>query len=207
MNSTLPVPELVSAYQAIIDYLKSNTQNKSALDNFEGSATRCAKALVENFHSDDYISKELKKILSSTFPCDKGSESTLIVQGPISINSMCPHHLYPVRYQAFIGYVPGNNVLGLSKLSRIAKILGGRPVLHEQLVNDIALVLCGNHNTFPSIDTKGSAVQLVGQHLCIACRGVKEDSLTSISSFHGIVDRKSFRDEIETIKNSRVFGN
>lgn len=118
----------------------------------------------------------------------------MITQGPITVNSHCPHHLYPVRYEAYVSYLPKDGVvLGLSKLARICKLLGDRPVLHEQLANDIANVLCDlpeyqstrDHFPFPSLRSHGSAVLLVGTHMCMACRGVKEDAKTAVTELRG----------------------
>ena len=182
-------PHLVDAYRVILDHLRANTQDPQLLANFEGSEHRCAKALVETCHSDSDISQALTDIVGRVFPVHRGHTKSggMITQGPITVNSHCPHHLYPVRYQAFVSYLPEDGrVLGLSKLARVCKLLGNRPVLHEQLANDIANVLCSSEDsTFPSLPSRGSAVLLVGTHMCMACRGVKEDAKTAVTELRG----------------------
>lgn len=176
---------LLDAFKTIVGYLRSNTKDAALLENFEGTEARCVKALLETCTSDSHISSELHKIVSRIFPVHRGASGHsggMITQGPITVNSCCPHHLYPVRYNAFVSYLPKDGqVLGLSKLARICKILGARPVLHEQLANDIADVLCkSDSGAFPAIETNGSAVMLVGIHMCMSCRGVREDAKTSV---------------------------
>jgi GTP cyclohydrolase I len=111
----------------------------------------------------------------------------MITQGPIVVNSHCPHHLYSVKYVCFVSYLPkGGNVLGLSKLARICEILANRPVLQEQLAHDIANVLYKNKaSRFSSIDSMGSAVMLVGTHLCMSCRGVRSMARTTVTEIRG----------------------
>lgn len=182
--------KLLEAYTVIVDHLRSNTKDAALLSNFEGTEARCVKALLETCRSDENIALALSDILNKSFNVDRGDTDTnggMITQGPIAINSFCPHHLYPVRYSAYVSYLPKDNkVVGLSKLARICKVLGERPVLHEQLANDICNVLCGNSSgTFPSIDSNGSAVMLVGVHTCMAFRGVHEDARTSVVELRG----------------------
>ena len=90
-------------------------------------------------------------------------------------------------------------MLGLSKLARIAKILGKRPVLQEQLAADIADVLCAPMKDpgsmdgslkrlpfrFPALESDGSAVLLVGVHNCMCHRGVEENAKTMVCELRG----------------------
>jgi GTP cyclohydrolase I len=183
--------DLHIAYSTIIQYLRQNTVDKELLANFEGTEARCVKALLETCKADSDIAEDLKHILSRIFPVHRDGRQYggMITQGPITVNSHCPHHLYPVRYSAYVSYLPDDGqVLGLSKLARICKLLGGRPVLHEQLANDIADTLCAStlkEHAFPALPSKGSAVMLVGTHMCMSCRGVKEDAKTAVIELRG----------------------
>lgn len=211
-HSHLPV-DLIQAYEVIVGYLKGNTKDQALLSNFEGTEARCVKALLETCQSDAAISESLEKIISRIFPVHReGSQSGgMITQGPITVNSCCPHHLYPVRYAAYVSYLPKDGqVLGLSKLARICKLLGERPVLHEQLANDIADVLCKSQSSqFPSLDSRGSAVMLVGTHMCMSCRGVKEDARTSVielrSGFWDTNMEDKFYQSVNSIKTGNTF--
>lgn len=208
---------LMEAYKVILDYCRGNTSDPYLLDNFKGSEDRCVRALLETCKSEDEIIEKINHIISKSFPVNRDSivecKGGLITQGPITIDSSCPHHLYPVRYSAFVSYIPdGDTVLGLSKLARICKIMGRRPVLHEQLASDIADVLCWSETSrFPGIKSYGSAVMLVGVHSCEFARGVHEDALTSVVELRGgywdpDMEEKFYR-AVESIKSCRPFAN
>jgi GTP cyclohydrolase I len=79
---------------------------------------------------------------------------------------VCPHHLLPVVYRISLAYIPTRKVLGLSKLSRLARLLARGPRLQEDLTHDLAAILHDN------LDSQGSAVYVEGLHLCMAARGV-----------------------------------
>src|SRR5262249_43566112 len=79
---------------------------------------------------------------------------------------MCPHHLLPVIYRISVAYLPGQRVLGISKLSRLVHILSKRPVLQEDLTQELSQIL------FERLETRGSAAYLEGLHLCMAARGM-----------------------------------
>ena len=166
------VARLEAAYAVIVNHLRAGTKDKTLLENFKGTESRCVRALLETAKTDAHISSELEPLTRTNFPTHRNSVdgAGLVTQGPISIHSSCPHHLYPVRYVAFVSYIPKNgNVIGLSKLARICQTLGKRPVLQEQLASDIADVLFRNKSTdfkFPSIVSEGSGVHLIGSHGC-----------------------------------------
>lgn len=220
--------KLVEAYKIILDHLRSNTTDKNELLNFDGSEDRCARALLETCHSDSHISDQLSKIITRVFAVDEAdvvanvnarNTNGIICQGPIRVNSCCPHHLYPVMYEVYVAYIPRDGrVLGLSKLARLCKVLGRRPVLHEQLASDIADVLCaperdvdGNGQLeplpfkFPALQSAGSAVLVVGVHTCVACRGVQEDARTAVCELRGAFNKPDMEQKFYSlIKSNRV---
>ena len=181
--------KLIEAYEVIVEHLRSlDVTNSQYTSNFHGTAARCAKALLENNLSASEIRKQLDEIIGRTFNVQETGENDagMVTQGPITVNSMCPHHLMPVRYEAWLSYIPQKNrVLGLSKLARIAKLLGSRPVLQEQLAIDIADTLHTQDVTKGGLKSYGSAVTLVGTHTCMACRGVESDARTTVTELRG----------------------
>lgn len=189
MNKNIKT-QLTEAYAVIINHLKSQTFDFNALENFSGSAERCAKTILE-FPSLGEIQEQVKHIISKSFPVSRkksGNNSAgMLTQGPIHASSMCPHHLYPVIYEAWVAYIPkaDGRVLGLSKFPRLVKALAKRPVLQEQLVVDIADVLFDGNETFDGIDSSGSAVSLIGLHSCVSCRGVEQMSVTALTEVRG----------------------
>lgn len=193
-----------------------------ALDNEDLSATEFAAALndVARDVSDAITPKasvipRIQEILETGFPTETDtSDCGIITQGPIYATGLCPHHLLPVAYEIFVGYKPlrGGTVLGLSKLARVAQTLAQRPVLQEQVASDIADVL---HHTvdadrtdLPQIATQGSAVQLIGAHSCMSCRGVLSDAKTLSTTLRGMFLHDSAKAEfyqaIESLRHANL---
>lgn len=189
---------LAKAYRLIFKTLQSQYQDPVIKSNMDGSAERTAKAIREMCFTDDKIYNILQGIMVKDFPLTdtfENSQRGIVNQGPIQATSMCPHHLLPITYKAYVSYLPsGSKVLGLSKLARIVKALSHRPVLQEQLAKDIADVLY-YHETLPFFETEGSAVALIGQHNCMLCRGVESDALTSSLEVRGVYYEKDFEEK------------
>jgi GTP cyclohydrolase I len=203
----------LDAYTKIVDYLRSKTTFAPLLANYEGTPERCVKLLDEVCLSDTTIANEIELEVKKMFPVERHELGGMITQGGIRINSMCPHHLMPVAYTCYLAYLPQDSrVLGLSKPGRIAKLLGRRAVLHEQLASDIADVLHKEpyaHFAFPAINSAGSAVLLTGVHTCMSCRGVEEDSKTSVLELRGDFWREhmeqKFQAAVHAIKTDGTF--
>lgn len=196
MSEKEQLDKLTAAYSVITEYIKSTYQDSFNMlePNIRDTATRCAQALVATVKSEKDIYLELKAVLSSVFPAT--TESGMITQGPIPLSSYCPHHLYPVQYECWVSYIPESDglVLGLSKLTRISKLLSSRFVLQEQLASDIADLLYLNNDNKESMEefsedwyydiglrTVGSAVMLIGTHTCMSCRGINEPGVKTSS--------------------------
>lgn len=211
---TTPQADLEKAYNLIFKVLSSQYSDPILKENMQGSAPRTAKALLQMCLHEDTINADLEGIIAKAFPVsdfknneDEG-ERGIITQGPIIVNSMCPHHLLPIMYKVYVSYLPQvyGKVLGLSKLARIAKLLGKRPVIQEQLAKDIVEVLY-YHESLPYFETRGSAVSLTGIHTCLSCRGVESNALTTVTEVRGIYYEKDFEEkfltEIQLINQTR----
>lgn len=87
----------------------------------------------------------------------------------VSFTSLCEHHLVPMIGSAYIGYIPREKIIGLSKLSRITRYFAARPQLQERLcaqISDSLALLLGH----PDI-----AVMIQAQHHCITSRGAQDE--------------------------------
>lgn len=103
--------------------------------------------------------------------------------GPIAVRSACSHHMVPIMGQAWIGVIPGERVVGLSKFARIAEWIMGRPQIQEE-----AVVMLADHLE-ELIKPRGLAVVVRAKHLCCGWRGVKDEAQTMTTS----VMRGAFR--------------
>lgn len=191
-------PDLELAFTYLVSYLQRGRVTPSEEANFSDTAIRAAKAFRDLTASREEITARLHEILETGFPREpqRGPVAVahgMVTQGPIQVFSLCPHHLLQVEYECHVAYIPSKedgNVLGLSKLARIAQTLGKRPILQEQLASDIADVLYAQQDAsttaFPAMRSQGSAVHLIGRHSCMCCRGVQSNALTSVAEMRGV---------------------
>ncbi len=141
--------------------------------NFADTAARAAKAMVELVRPTDEIKHQIDEMLNRTFPAQY--DEMVISKHNISFG-MCPHHLLPVVYRISVAYLPGERVLGISKLSRIVHLLAHRPVLQEDLTQELAALL------HEPMETRGSAAYVEGLHLCMAARGIEAHEARVVTS-------------------------
>jgi len=114
--------------------------------------------------------------LVTTFPCSYGG---MVIAKDIEAASLCPHHLLPVSYVVHVGYIPSGEALGLSKLPRLVQWLSARPVLQEDLTDDIA------DTVERVIRAEGVIVVVRGKHACVSCRGVRSNASFITSAIRG----------------------
>jgi len=104
----------------------------------------------------------------TAFPNVAG-HSQMILSGPIRVVSLCSHHWAPFIGEAFVAYIPGKTVIGLSKLSRVVDFYSRRPQIQEELTQQIA-----DHIDECIGDNLGVAVMIRSAHQCMTCRGVED---------------------------------
>jgi GTP cyclohydrolase I len=115
----------------------------------------------------------------TTFPNDEGYDG-LVIQSGIPITSMCAHHNLAFTGFATVAYVPGEMVIGLSKLNRIVEWFARRPQMQESLTQQI-------HDYIATkMDCKSVAVSIACKHTCCSHRGIKHASVMSTNKFSGV---------------------
>jgi GTP cyclohydrolase I len=116
-----------------------------------------------------------------TFPNDEGYQQ-LVIEREISFQSLCEHHFLPFVGRAYVAYLPGERILGLSKLARVVEMFAHRPQVQERLTQQVADWL--NEQLHP----KGVGVVLTAEHLCMTLRGARAaGSRTITSALHGLL--------------------
>ncbi|GIF65466.1 GTP cyclohydrolase 1 [Asanoa ishikariensis] len=111
----------------------------------------------------------------TTFPNDEGYDE-LVLARAIPVRSVCEHHLLPFVGTAHVGYLPGQRILGLSKLARVVEHFACRPQVQERLTKQIADWLQ------TQLDPKGVGVVIEAEHTCMTLRGVRADGSSTITS-------------------------
>jgi len=104
----------------------------------------------------------------TAFPNDLKLDE-LYITGPITVRSMCSHHLVPIIGRAWIGVIPGeDSVIGLSKFNRLVDWVFARPQIQEEATIQLADIL------EEKCKPKGLAIVVKASHLCMTWRGVRE---------------------------------
>ena len=134
---------------------------------------------------------------ATTFPNDEGYDELVIVS-EIPFQSLCAHHLLPFQGKAHVAYLPGERLIGLSKLARVVELYSRRLQLQERLTTQVADWL-GEH-----LQPRGVGVVLEAEHLCMSLRGVQTSgSNTVTSALRGAVkDDARTRQEFLSLINS-----
>jgi GTP cyclohydrolase I len=131
--------------------------------NFKDTAKRAAKGLHELIHDKKQVTPRIAELLAKTFPA---KYTEMVISKHNTAFGVCPHHLLPVIYRISLAYIPTEKVLGLSKLSRLARVMARGPRLQEDLTHELADIL------HEQLQSQGSAVYIEGLHMCMAARGV-----------------------------------
>jgi len=170
----LLVDEVAEKFQDVLDSLVIDTKNDH---NTQETARRVAKMFIKETFSGRY--RQVPEVTS--FP-NMGYKS-LYTTGPISIRSTCAHHFQNIVGKCWVGIVPDEEVIGLSKFNRLVHHICERPQIQEEMTTQIAEALREYAKT-PHV-----AVVVKAEHHCMTMRGVREhesDMTTAImlGAFH-----------------------
>lgn len=158
--------EIENRIKYLLDGLLIDTENDH---NTRETHQRVAKMYLHEVFKGRYHAPP--KVTS--FPNAKKLDE-MYVSGPITIRSACSHHFVPIMGECWIGVIPSDNVIGLSKFNRIVDWIASRPQIQEELVMQIADYI------EEEIKPIGLGVVIKASHLCMTWRGVKEQPNASM---------------------------
>jgi GTP cyclohydrolase I len=126
---------------------------------------------------------------------DASCELAQIVEGPIPFFALCEHHALPFYGTAYVGYVAHDQIIGISKLTRLVRVLTQRFGVQERMTHQIAKAL------EELLNAHGVAVFMEAHHMCTQMRGVREDAATTrTTGYRGVYERDpSLRSEFFTV--------
>lgn len=154
---------------------------------------RFIKALFDATEGYDGDPKLIKVFETECFG-DEDCRINQVIEGPINFFSLCEHHVFPFYGQAYIAYIAHENIIGISKLTRLVRLFAKRFSVQERIGQQIADTL------EKMLDPYGVAVYLNAHHLCVEMRGVREMSpITRTTVWRGYyADNPSLRTEFFT---------
>jgi len=128
---------------------------------------RIANALGEFLAPETFV--------ATTFPNDREYDELVIVRD-VPFHSLCEHHLLPFKGVAHVGYLPGERIVGLSKLARVVEHFARNLQVQERLTKEIADWLD------TTLQPRGVGVVLEAEHLCMTLRGVRKPGSMTVTS-------------------------
>jgi GTP cyclohydrolase I len=181
-------------------HLVTGARAGAALDPAQMDYERMESAVADLLHAlgvdltDEHLSDTPRRVAAAyaelltplpfeatTFPNDEGYDE-LVVARSIPFHSLCEHHLLPFVGVAHVGYLPGERIVGLSKLGRVVESFARRLQVQERMTKQIAVWI--EENLHP----RGVGVVLEAEHLCMSLRGVqKPGTITVTSDLLGLV--------------------
>jgi GTP cyclohydrolase I len=111
----------------------------------------------------------------TTFRNDEGYDE-LVLARAIPFRTLCEHHMLLFSGVAHVGYLPGERILGLSKLARLVEHFAARPQTQERLTMQVAKCLDAN------LHPRGVGVVMEAEHTCMTQRGVRALGATTVTS-------------------------
>jgi GTP cyclohydrolase I len=160
---------------------------------------RVAKAWLK-----DLVLGSITEAPSMTVFPNEENYNGVVIQTGIPVVSMCAHHNLPFTGYASVAYVPGEKVVGLSKLNRVVDWFSRRPQMQESLTQQIHAFLS------EQMDCKSVAVSIAAKHMCCSNRGIKHPTSTmTTNKFSGVFMEPSnmIREEFlqAIMKNGKEF--
>jgi GTP cyclohydrolase IA len=166
--------DLVAAEQAAAAFLVALGVDLDT-ESLAATPARMARAYAEMFSPRPFD--------LTTFPNDAGYDE-LIIARSIPVQSVCEHHLLPFVGVAHVGYLPGERILGLSKLARVVELFARRPQVQERLTQQVADWLQDH------VAPRGLGVVVEAEHLCMTVGGVRASGASTVTSaLHGQLRR------------------
>lgn len=160
---TIDTDKIQESIKMILEALGDDVNREGLVE----TPKRVAKMYKEVFEGMQYTNAEIAGMFNKCF--EDTSFGDLVTVSDIPIFSYCEHHLALMyNMKVHVGYIPNGKVIGLSKIARIADMVGKRLQLQERIGTDIAEVL----NMI--LDTEDIIVVIEGEHSCMTARGIKK---------------------------------
>ena len=172
-------PEQLARYE---DYMEEIFTAFGMDRNTQGTADTPRRFVQALFDATSGYDGDPKLITVFDTECRGGADCHLgqVIEGPIRFFALCEHHSLPFYGEAYVGYIAHENIIGISKLTRLVRLFARRFTVQERVGQQVADTLEA------MLRPHGVAVYLEAHHLCTQMRGVHETSpLTRTTFFRG----------------------
>jgi GTP cyclohydrolase I len=172
----MPVETLVDPIAAHAAALIANLGEDPRRESLRDTPERYAKAM--RFLTSGYESEPEDVVGSGIFSAE--GEGVVLVRD-VEFHSLCEHHLLPFFGRVHVAYLPGDQIIGLSKIPRLVDLFSRRLQVQERITEQVADAL------MKLLRPKGVLVLAEARHLCMAMRGVeKQHSATATRALRGV---------------------
>lgn len=159
-------------------------------DSLKGTPLRVAKMYVKEMFWG--LNPALKPKVSNFK--NKYQYQQILVEKDINFYTHCEHHFVPFFGKAHVAYIPNGKVIGLSKLNRMVEYFAKRPQVQERMTMQISKALQ------EALGTSNVAVIVNAKHLCVASRGIKDDtSNTTTAEYSGDFTDEKVKEELHRL--------
>ncbi len=158
---------LENAVRSVLD--EFGVDKKSEM--YQNTPRRAAKYYLEIFSGLDKSNEPKLTLFENTV-----GYRDIVALKRIPFYSVCSHHLLPIFGEVSIAYIPGEKVVGLSKLPRTVKYFASRPQVQEDLTKELADYL------YVKLKARGVLVVIKAKHLCMEMRGPRAHHVETVSS-------------------------
>ena len=181
-----------------VDYERALAAAKALLEALGADVENGPLAETPRRMVDSYVEQLTPQPFhATTFPND-GAYDELVVAREINFHSLCEHHLLPFVGVAHVAYLPGDQIVGLSKLARVVEYYARALQVQERLTIQVADWL------EKELQPRGVGVVIEAEHMCMTLRGVqKPGTKTVTSALHGLVrdDPRTRAEFLSLVKN------
>ena len=187
-----PMSEAQVAYSIkqkidIIEQNFTNIMETLGLDLEDDSLMESPKRVAKMYVTEIFYGLDTDTFPKCTAIDNKFKADEMIVERNINVKTTCEHHFAVIDGLATVGYIPGNKVIGLSKMNRLVEYFSKRPQVQERLTMQIHAAMCF------ILETEHVAVMIDAKHYCVASRGIEDTgSFTTTSKLSG-----AFKDPAE----------
>ncbi len=158
--------DLTAAQRAVADLLRALGRDPST-EHLRDTPRRVAGAFAELLAPEPFT--------FTTFPNDENYDELVLVKD-IAFHSLCEHHLLSFAGVAHVAYLPGERIVGLSKLARVVRHLASDLQVQERLTRQVADYLDS------ALQAKGVGVVIEAEHQCMSVRGVQAPGSRTVTS-------------------------